>query len=180
MQFTNSKATYGWVSILLHWSIALAILALFVLGVWMVELDYYSDWYHQAPWIHKSAGVLVVLAMLLRFIWNQSNNKPQALAKGVQHGIARLVHFVLYLLVILLGISGYLISTAESAPISVFDWFEIPALIEPFEGQADLAGEIHEWLAYSLMALVGLHALAALKHHFWDRDATLKRMLLPN
>ncbi|MBN2866971.1 MAG: cytochrome b [Thiotrichales bacterium] len=180
MQLKNQSQTYGWISIVLHWMVAIVVLGTFALGFWMVDLDYYSTWYHDAPNIHKSIGVLLILGMLARFLWNQVNIKPQPLAKSaLQNSIAVTVHLILYLLVFAIGVSGYLISTAESQPIAVFDWFEVPALFTPFEDQADIAGEIHEWLAYGLMGLVALHALAALKHHFFNKDKTLKRMLKP-
>ncbi|GAB7194875.1 hypothetical protein OS11_11470 [Dickeya oryzae] len=73
-------------------------------------------------------------------------------------------------------ISGYLISTAEGQPISVFGWFSVPATLSGIQNQADSAGKIHLYLAWSVVILSVLHALAALKHHFIDRDVTLKRM----
>lgn len=179
MRLNNTTSSYGWVSIILHWLLALVLLGLFFSGVWMVDLDYYSTWYHQAPWIHKSIGVLAVSLMLFRLVWNIKNKTPQGLDSPALNRVAHAVHHTLYLLVIVLGVSGYLIATAEGDSISVFDWFEVQALITPFEGQADLAGWLHEWLAYSLIALVVLHVLAALKHHFFTQDLTLKRMLKP-
>ena len=180
MQLKNQPQTYGWISILMHWTIALAVFGTFALGFWMVDLDYYSTWYHDAPNIHKSVGVLLVMAMLARFFWNQFNPKPKALtASNLQKSVAKTVHVVLYLLIFFIGVSGYLISTAESQPISVFNWFEVPAWFTPFADQADIAGDIHKWLGYSLMGLVALHAFAALKHHYINKDNTLKRMLKP-
>lgn len=177
MQLTNTEKSFGWVSIVFHWSLAVLVIFLFALGWWMVDLDYYSDWYHRAPDIHKSVGVLVMGAMLLRFIWNLFNTRPAGLDKPLMNRLAHFVHLILYLLVFALGVSGYLISTADSDPIAVFDWFEVPALIEPFEGQGDIAGDLHEWFAYGLMGLVGLHALAAIKHHVLHKNLTLKRMV---
>jgi len=181
MQFKNQKSSYGWISIAFHWVIATSLLGMFALGLWMVELDYYSTWYHDAPSIHKSLGVLVVLAMLLRFLWNVFNPKPKPLeGSAILRTIASTVHLLFYLLVLLIGVSGYLISTAESQAISVFNWFDVPALFKPFENQADIAGEIHELLVFTLIGFAVLHALAALKHHFIDKDNTLKRMLKPS
>ncbi|BCN93760.1 cytochrome b [Thiomicrorhabdus immobilis] len=179
IQMGNSSHSYGWVSIVLHWSMAISIIALFVLGLWMVGLDYYSTWYHQAPFVHKSVGVIVVLTMLVRLLWNTSQPRPQIQGSVAMGLIAHTAHLTMYLLVVLLGVSGYLISTAESQPISVFNWFEIPVLFEPFDYQADIAGDVHEILAFSLIGLVGLHLVAALKHHLYDGDDTLRRMLKP-
>ena len=74
-------------------------------------------------------------------------------------------------------ISGYLISTADGRAISVFGWFEVPATITSIPKQEDVAGLVHQYLAWGLVIFSGVHALAALKHHFIDRDATLNRML---
>lgn len=180
MQLVNKAQSYGWISILFHWVIALVVIAMFVLGLWMVSLDYYSSWYHAAPDIHKSIGVLLMASMLARLLWNLFNPKPKPLGQSKSlNKVAMTVHFVLYVLVFTLGVSGYLISTAESHPIYVFNWFEVPALLEPVKDQADKAGEIHEWLAFILIGLVFIHSIGALKHHFWDKDNTLKRMLKP-
>jgi cytochrome b561 len=183
MSWRNQTNGYGTLSVVLHWSLALAIFSLFALGVWMVELDYYSTWYHDAPFVHKSLGVLVVLAMGFRWLWNRSHTQPAPLSPSLNiHRLAKLVHALLYGLVFLLGISGYLMATAEGQPISVFGWFNVGSLawFEPLDNQADQAAQWHQWFAYTLMALVGLHSMAALKHHFINRDATLKRMLKPH
>jgi cytochrome b561 len=74
-------------------------------------------------------------------------------------------------------LSGYLISTADGRAIQVFDWFEVPALVTGIANQEDIAGAVHYWVAVALIALASLHGLAALKHHFLDRDGTLLRML---
>lgn len=183
MQLTNSPNSYGWITIVLHWLIAVSVIGLFLLGDWMVTLDYYSNWYHDAPFIHKSIGILVVGAMVCRLIWNHLSPTPKTY-ESLQNPLAikaiQLMHMSFYLLVVLIGVSGYMISTAEGEGISVFNWFTVPALIDPFEGQADLAGEIHKYLAYVLMGMVALHFLGALKHHLFNKDRTLKRMLKPN
>jgi cytochrome b561 len=59
MRFKNNSERYGLISILLHWSVALLTIGLFVLGLWMVDLGYYDDWYYQAPWWHKGLGFIV-------------------------------------------------------------------------------------------------------------------------
>jgi cytochrome b561 len=84
----------------------------------------------------------------------------------------------MYLLLTALMISGYLISTADGRGIAVFDWFEVPATLHGLEAQEDIAGEIHELLAFTLVGLSLAHAGAALKHHFINRDRTLTRMWL--
>jgi cytochrome b561 len=74
-------------------------------------------------------------------------------------------------------VSGYLISTADGRGVSVFGWFTVPATLHGIDGQEDVAGVVHLTLASTLVAVALLHAGAAFKHHFIDRDRTLKRML---
>lgn len=179
MQWRNSATRYGLVTILTHWVVALSVFALFALGFWMVGLNYYSEWYRTAPDVHKSVGILLFVLMLLRVGWRLFSPMPAPL---VSHGrwtrlAAKAGHGVLYLCLFGVMIAGYLISTADGRPIDVFGLFQVPALISGIRGQEDVAGLVHEYLAWALVILAGLHGLAALKHHFLDRDATLLRML---
>ena len=179
MQWRNSTSQYGLISILLHWMVTVAVIGLFALGYWMVGLTYYSSWYRTAPDIHKSIGLILFALMAVRLVWRFLSHGPAPLPS---HGrVTRLAtkagHGLLYLGLFAVMISGYLISTADGRAISVFDWFEVPALITGIPDQEDIAGLVHEYLAWALVIFSGLHALAALKHHFIDRDSTLKRML---
>ena len=179
MQLRNSPSRYGVVSIVLHWGVALAVFGLFGLGLWMVGLDYYSPWRKAGPDLHKSIGLVLLAVMLLRVVWRFISPPPPAPAK---HGAftrlaAKLGHLALYVGRFAVMIAGYLISTADGVGIPVFGLFEVPALVSDLPDQADLAGVIHLWLAWGMVIFAVLHALAALKHHFIDRDATLTRML---
>ncbi|RRW76097.1 cytochrome b [Pantoea dispersa] len=175
----NSPRHYGALTIALHWLMALTIYGMFALGIWMVGLGYYDGWYHSAPEIHKGIGILLFAALLLRLCWRVISPPPAPLDSYSPHvrRAAHAAHWLLYGLLLVLLISGYLISTADGKPVSVFGWFEVPALFTGAGEQADVAGEVHLWLAWALVLLSALHALAALKHHFVDRDMTLKRML---
>ncbi|ASN15716.1 MULTISPECIES: cytochrome b [Pantoea] len=179
MLLRNSPGRYGWLSIFLHWSMALVIYAMFALGLWMVGLSYYDTWYHNAPEIHKSIGVILMLALIIRLIWRVVSPPPKPLSSysPLVRITAVVAHGLLYGLLIAILFSGYLISTADGKPVSVFGWFSLPAVLTGAGEQADLAGDIHLWLAWSIVILSVLHGLAALKHHFIDRDITLKRML---
>jgi cytochrome b561 len=92
---------------------------------------------------------------------------------------AHLVHLFLYFLMLALMVTGYLISTADGRGIEVFGLFEIPAMPISFENQEDIAGDIHWGIAWSLMLLVALHSLAAIKHQLINKDGTLTKMIRP-
>lgn len=179
MHWRNSPTGYGLLSIMLHWLVAICVFGMFGLGLWMVDLDYYSSWYQAAPDLHKSIGLCLLAVMLLRLIWRKASPPPLPLTNHNQRTqrASKAAHWLLYIVLFTLMLTGYLISTADGRGISVFGWFEVPASLTSIPDQEDIAGELHEWLAWTLIILAGLHALAALKHHFIDRDRTLLRML---
>lgn len=179
MPLRNSSSRYGAVHILLHWVIAIAIFGLFGLGYYMVDLSYYDDLYRTAPHIHKSVGVLVLLAMLFRLVWKVMNSNPKALPTHQRWEVvaAHATHHLLYLLIFVALVSGYLISTADGSSIDVFNWFSVPSVTGQIKGMEDVAGDVHYWVTWALVILAAVHGLAALKHHILDKDETLRRML---
>ncbi len=179
MSLRDTRATYGVISIVLHWLVAVAVIGLFASGLWMVDLGYYDPWYHRAPDLHKSVGMVLLVAVAARIVWRWAGGapEPEPGARPWEIGVARWVHRLLAFGPLAIIAAGYLISTAKGDPVLVFGLVSIPATLEGGARQADVAGAVHYWLAVALIGLAGLHALAALKHHFIDRDATLKRML---
>ncbi|OUR95930.1 cytochrome B [Gammaproteobacteria bacterium 42_54_T18] len=156
----------------------ITIVGLFGLGLWMTSLGYYDAWYNQAPSIHKSIGILLAGVFIFRVIWKLTNIKLQPLSThtAIEKKLAQLTHVLLYVLMACIMVSGYLISTADGRVIEVFGWFEIPATLTNIENQEDIAGEVHYYLALTLISLSTIHALAAIKHHVIDKDETLRRM----
>tara|TARA_R110000744_G_scaffold84302_6_gene164997 strand:+ start:834 stop:1391 length:558 start_codon:yes stop_codon:yes gene_type:complete len=175
--FKNNIQGYGWLSIVFHWTSAVIIIGMFSVGWWMVDLDYYSPWYTDAPHYHKSVGLLLIALTLVRLLWKLSQPSPQAQGKKWEKKSAKITHVFLYLLIFSLFVSGYLISTADDRGIDVFNWFSLGSLGRFFADQEDFSGMVHEYVAYVLIALASFHGLAALKHHFIDNDNTLVRML---
>jgi cytochrome b561 len=175
----NITKRFGLVSIFQHWLMALVVLGLFALGWYMVDLIYYDPLYNTLPFIHKSIGILIALIFLFWVAWNWFSPAPEPLQGSSRFEIiaSRLMHSVLNILLALIVLSGYLISTADGSGIDVFNLFAVPATVTGIPQQEDFAGLIHEYLAYILIGLVLVHAAAALKHHFVDRDNSLRRML---
>ncbi len=161
---------------LLHWLTALAVFGLFGLGLWMRSLDYYSPWYQTAPNLHKSIGIVLLIALLFRLVWRVLDRQPdQAHLKPWERLASHAVHWGFYALLLALMLAGYLVATVDGRPISVFGLVSVPVAFEQ-KGLEELAGSVHEYLAYSVIALAALHGAAALKHHFIDQDSTLRRM----
>lgn len=165
---------------LLHWLTALTVVGMFALGLWMVELSYYDSWYRTAPDIHKSIGIALVMVTALRLVYKFVMPQPGALPghSPLVRVAAKVVHSVIYLLLLVMFVSGYLITTAKGDSLVVFGgYLEIPSVFSGVDNLEDKAGEVHEIVAFTLIGLAVLHALAALKHHFIDRDDTLLRMI---
>jgi len=177
MSLKNTAGSYGWVSIGLHWGMALTIFGMFALGVWMRTLGYYETWYHEAPAIHKSIGILLLFALIFRLGWRLINVRPELLGLWWEKLVALAVHRLHYLLMFTVMLSGYLIPTAEGVGIDMFGWFTVPATFNFDKQQADMIGIIHWASAWAMMGLAAMHAGAALKHHVIDKDITLLRML---
>ncbi len=172
---------YGLVTIIVHWVSALTIVFLFALGVYMVDLGYYDDWYHKGPALHISVGLLLLVLMTFRLLWRLLSRHPRPLPN---HSLlvrfsATAVKVILYALIFTVMITGYLITSAEGRGPLLFDWVRFPVFLQLESDGVDLAGEIHEIFAWLIIIFASLHALAALFHHFVIRDRTLVRMLKP-
>lgn len=178
MQVRNTSSRFGLVSVVLHWLVALAVFGLFGLGYYMVDLGYYDPWYRKGPDIHRSIGILLFIVMLGRLAWRWGNRTPAPLATHKRWEVltAHATHGLLYLLIFVAMVSGYLISTADGSAIDVFGWFRVPSVTGQIKGLEDSAGAVHYWSTWALVLLAVTHALAALKHHIIDRDQTLRRM----
>ena len=163
----------------MHWAIAIAVIALFISGIWMVDLDYYNIWYTRAPHWHKSVGLLLLSLFLFSVIWRFLTDKP-SYEKSISQKerlMARFVQFLMSFLILLVIISGYLITTENGESVSVFSWFNIPAVFKISDSFVDLPGDAHRLMAYGLIGLALMHAWAALYHHIIKNDRTLLKML---
>lgn len=165
------------VILFIHWVTAFAVIGMFASGLWMVDLSYYSDWYKTAPHWHKSAGLILFALTVARIVFRLFSTRPAAHGNQFEKRASKAGHLFLYALMLSMFTSGYLISTADGRAIDVFNWFAVPALGELINNQEDIAGDVHFYLAWTLIVTASLHALAALKHHFFNKDDTLKQML---
>lgn len=179
MLIKNDQRKYGLIAIILHWLIAAVTFGLFCLGLWMTDLGYYNIWYKKAPELHEGIGVLLFIFLLIRILWRWINDAPEPPNnhKQWEKTGAHFTHSLLNALLLVVSISGYLIVTAKGEGLAVFNLFSIPASQSDMTNQADLAGDCHLFVAWILILFAGVHAIAALKHHFIDKDKTLRRML---
>lgn len=128
--------------------------------------------------LHKSFGMTVLGLVILRLIWRFIHPPPPPLASHApwEKILSKLVHLLLYLAMIGMPVSGWVMTSAAEYPVNFFGLFDIPMIAPKDEGLAGLAAELHEYFAFMLYAAIGLHFLGAAKHHIIDKDITLRRM----
>ncbi|MGH6762152.1 MAG: cytochrome b [Phyllobacterium sp.] len=179
----NTANEYGLMAIILHWVIAILFIGQLVLGLWMVRLDDQRLAFELIQW-HKSFGFLLLALVAIRLIWWVFSRHPPLPAdmSPLEKMAAHVAHFLLYCLMVLLPVTGWALASASvlAIPTFAFYLFIIPHLPLAASEQAEAFWDnTHTLLGYFALALVAIHILAALRHHFWLRDDLLKRMVWP-
>ncbi len=172
-----SRVRYSSTAIALHWLVAGLIVVSVGLGLYMVGLKLSPAKLRLYSW-HKWVGVTIFLLIVARLIWRAANAPPPPIASPKWQQVAATVnHWLLYVLLVCIPISGWLMSSAYGIQVVYFGVLPLPDLIGKDKQLGDTLKALHETLAFTMLGLVALHALAALKHHFLDRDDVLYRML---
>lgn len=176
---SNTPTSFGSLTRCLHWLIALSILALVALGWYLVDAGYYNPNYQRMLDWHQSLGVLVLVAVVLKFIWHAFSRPPPYLESVGQavRWVAGAIRWVFYVLMLAIPITGYVIATGEDGPVTVFGFVTLPNIFGRNEDLNETALVIHLYTAYAIAGLAVVHGAGALKHHFIDRDRTLMRMV---
>lgn len=167
---------YSGVAIGLHWLAALLIFGGFGIGLYMTELPFSPDKLRLYSW-HKTVGVTVFLLAVVRLGWRMWRRPPPPPPMARWQRVAsQAVHRLLYLLMLAVPLSGWLMSSAKGFQTMWFGVVPLPELLTANEALGDALARVHWLLNLALAGLVALHLLAALKHHFIDRDGLLGRM----
>lgn len=168
---------YTSTAISLHWLVALLIAAAFGLGLYMSDLPISPAKLKYYAW-HKWMGVTVLLLATLRLAWRLGHRPPPLSAQMPpwQRRASDLSHGLLYVLMFVLPLSGWLYSSASGYPVVYLGLVQLPDLVGKDKALAGVLHEAHELIAFTLAGLVAVHLAAALKHHFLDRDGLLGRM----
>lgn len=162
----------------LHWLMAILIFGLLTLGFYMQDLPLSPEKLKLYSW-HKWAGVTAFLLVWLRLFWRVTHRPPAlpgSMPKTMQMA-AHAGHLLLYLLMIAIPLSGWLMSSAKGFQTVWFGVLPIPDLIGKHKETGDLLQTLHQGLNLLFVAVIAGHIGAALKHHFIDKDDILKRML---
>lgn len=174
----NTKNSYGLVTKILHWVVGLLIIGMAIVGFTMSSMAPSAEKFELYK-MHKAFGITVLSLIVIRILWRITNTNVQA-AEGVPPVLqwaAKIGHLLLYIFMLIMPISGALMTRFAGYPISVFDIFTIPAASEKNLELAKFFHATHEYTALVLVTLITIHVLAALYHHFIRRDNTLTRII---
>lgn len=174
----SGPARYTGSAVALHWLIALGILCTFALGLYMHELTLSPIRLRLYSW-HKWAGVTLFLLAMARLAW-RATHRPPALPEAMprlQRLAAAGAHHLLYVLMLAVPVSGWLMSSAKGFQTVWFGVVPIPDLLPKDADLGDTLQAVHQTLNFLMAAVVAAHAAAAVKHHLVDRDDVLLRML---
>lgn len=169
---------YSSMSMFLHWLIALLVLGMLSVGFFMGDVP--DDFKPMVYMFHKSIGISVFFLMILRIVWILYAGKPELPDSTPvwELALARLVQYGFYLLLIVMPLTGWIMSTAAGRSPVFFGLFQLPF---PWIGKDDYLVEFmggwHETIAWILIVLIILHVLGALKHQLIDKNDIMKSMM---
>lgn len=165
---------------IVHWSFSVVILTMLSLGFFMKNTDYNPDLYQ----IHKVIGVCIFLLVFFRLYWRIKHPWPSS-SKGTKYEKPALIaHVLLMILMVLMPLTGFMVSAFSGFGIHIFGVFIVPeylnsagVVVPVHKFTYELAKVLHEIFAYTISSFIVMHIAAALKHHFINKDNTLIRML---
>jgi cytochrome b561 len=174
----TAPSRYTTVAQTLHWLVAALIVVQFTLAFMAEDLPLGARKLGLLA-RHKSFGMTILALAVLRLAWRAFHKAPPLPAgmSRLERVGAHTSHWALYGLLFAMPLSGWLMSSAKNYSVSWFHLFTWPDLISPNEQAFDILKSMHQFLAFTLLVVASVHVLAALKHHFWDKDDVLKRML---
>lgn len=177
MPLRNTAEAYGSLSKFLHWAIVLLIVPQYFLAEAAEELPDGLEKLQLFTW-HKSLGMLVLLLALARIGWKVMNKgMPGAIGVAWQRKAAAAGHGLLYLLILAQPLSGWVLSSSANYPVTMFNWFQFPAIVGENHDLHEAMEDVHELLFNALLVVAAIHIAAALYHHFVLKDGVLRRML---
>lgn len=178
MSLFNSRTEYGSLAKFFHWTVSILIITLLCVGFFMGDISDKPTRF-QVYHIHKLVGLTVLTLVLLRMLWTLINNKPEYpdTMPAWQVSAARISHMLLYLAILTMPLTGWLMSTAAGYAPKLFSMKLAMPFVAVSKPLAGLANNLHELCAYLIIGLLCVHVGAAIKHHIIDKDNILKRML---
>jgi len=171
-------ARYDPVARTLHWTVVVLLFVTMPMGILMYSVLGRGALQDALFTVHKSLGLLILALMLARLGWRLAHGAPppSPALRPLEIAASRGVHWLLYLLLLLMPVTGYVMETAGGFAVSFFGLVAVPRLVAPDKALSDMAERAHLTLQWAIYALVLMHVGAALHHHFFRRNDVLARM----
>lgn len=175
----NTSTSYGSISKILHWLMGIAVICMLILGLFLTSIkdEHIAD---IAFTVHKSIGLTLLLLIVIRTAWRFSNITPSSSThvKNWQQKAEKFTHFLMYIALFVMPLSGWAMATASGYLPSFFGYgeFAMP-FIPKSKTLADALSWVHTVAGYTLIALVSIHILATVQHYVVHKENILKRML---
>ena len=182
MALKNHDTGYGLLSKLLHWGSAAVLIALLAVGIYMAGLPDDAEGRGQLYGLHKSFGVVAMVLIIARLVWLRITPAPALpdVFEAKEQRVVKGIQALLYAVMVIVPLSGYLMSNAGGYPIHFFGLFEMPALVGESKALGGFVHEAHWIMGYAMVALVLLHMAGAIKHRLKAKGSEadiLQRML---
>ena len=178
MAIKNTPDRYGTVARYLHWSIAVGVAIMLIIGFFH---GYITDKALRSTFMrfHMSLGILILVLMLARLLWALTNHKPQPLPNipRWQQIASKAAHGLLYVLLILMPISGWVMVNAHGGSPGFFGLFNLPTIAPANKAFGSFMSDVHSFLAWAIIVVVAVHLIAIIKHLVVDKHNLLKRMV---
>jgi len=175
---SESPVSYDWAMRSMHWA-TLGLIGAVYAAAWAAHSGLAGDYYQPVMQLHRSLGLSIQGLTILRLAWRCRAGVPSLPADlaMLQKFAARATEAALYGLLILQPLLGLMQTNARGQRVDLFFLGQLPAIIGPDRALARQLHDLHARIAIALLALVGLHAAAALFHHFIRRDEVFNAML---
>jgi cytochrome b561 len=178
--FDNERERYGRISRYLHWSIAILIMALVPMGIFTSIIPEGTAFRNAYYVVHKTIGVIVIALVGIRLIWNRVSPRPalDGSLTARERKFAKAAHFALYVMMLAMPITGFVMTSFHGYPTFFFAW-EFGPFWEPSNSATIAWGLFHKYLLpFILYIVLGAHILGALKHRFLDKqDQAFRRIV---
>jgi len=176
VRWRNTKTGFGLLGKLLHWGLALLIFEQIALGLYLANTKIGLSGLYLYGW-HKALGMLALAFIILRVFWRLSSFMPEPHGPdNWQVQMAKALHRLLYLLMLLIPLSGWIASSASGFPMRFFGLFPLPVIVPVNETVEEISFAIHGYAGKLLIAVLLLHIAGALQRQFIKGDGTLRRM----
>ena len=162
----------------LHWLVAALVLTMVPLGI-VIANEWGGSQQERLYDLHKSVGALLIPVVIVRLIYRLVEAPPPLPADvpAIQQFAAHATHWVLFALLLVQPLVGWIGTSAYPAPVPVFGWFNLPTIWWENRAFSDLMMALHRWLGIAIAVIAVIHIAAALQHHFVRKDRVLMRML---